>query len=121
MRSHRKILNGWVVHAPLWHTLPSSVKWYGIYGSMYYIDGTVERVMFDYPETAKHFYYLRCTSCYNYDIYFATYSVTEMREFIRNMSWTDRNKKWGLYVEDAVTKKEYKGDEFVKKFMGGRQ
>ena len=123
MHSQRKILNGWVVHAPLWHTLSPNVKWYGVYGSMFYIDRTVKRVMFDYPETAKHFYYLYSTSYFSLidDIYFATYSVIEMREFIKNIGWTDENKKHGLYVEDAVTKKKYKGDEFVKKFMSERQ
>lgn len=116
MRTERKILNGWVIHAPLWHNLPSNVKWYGVYGSMFYINRTVDRVMFDYPETANHFYYLYAHT-YQTEIIFASYSIAEVKCFIENMKWTQQNKEKDLYVYDAPTETTYKGKEFIKKFI----
>lgn len=118
----RKIINGWVVHAPLWRTLPNSVKWHSLCGTMLYLNGSVERVRFDYPETAEHFYYLRenHSPFYYSDIFFASYSIEEMRAFIKNMPWLYAYKQIGLYVYDAPTKTVYKGKDFIENFMPKR-
>lgn len=114
----RAIYNEWVVHAPLWRFLPSSTKWYGIFGSAFYVTGKGERIMFSYPETAEHFYFLKENHIWSFsDILFATYSIEEMRAFIKHLTWTEDNKKRLIYVYDAPTKTIYRGEDFVKTFI----
>lgn len=108
----------WKIHAPNWNRENQKIKWRLIYGSNYYMSGgeNVKRVPFDYPETADHFYCLYKTG-YNLDIIFASYSVKEIRRFIKQMSWTKENKKRYLYIYDAPRNKHIKGEEFVKRFI----
>ena len=107
----------WKIHDPNWNRKKG--RWFGIYGSNYYMSGekSVDRVMLDYPETAEHFYYLHSTGCMNTDIIFASYSAEEIRKFVQQMSWTERNKVRNLYVRDVPNKDIIEGKRFVEMFM----
>ena len=89
-----------------------------IYGSGFYLGERIERVMFDYPNTADHFYYLWHDG-YQLDIIFASYKIDEIRRFIKSLNFTDFNKRTKLYVVDAVTKEHFVGKDFEDIFIGG--
>ena len=108
----------WKIHAPHWDRENQKIKWRGIYGDSHYMTGDIsaDRIMLAYPETADHFYYL-WKNGFNRDIIFATYSVKEMRRFIKQIQAKPYVKKYGLYVYDAPRKKYIEGDEFIKRFI----
>lgn len=92
--------------------------WTGIYGSGYYLGKGIERVFFEYPNTAEHFYYLWNTGIKT-DVIFASYKISEIIRFIKNLGFSDFNKRTKLYVVDAVTKEHFVGKDFENIFMGG--
>lgn len=116
-------IKGWEIENPAWRDYSKTICtkdhfWRGIYGSGFYLGEEIERVMFDYPNTADHFYYL-WYSGYQLDIIFASYKIDEIKRFIKSLNFTDFNKRTKLYVVDAVTKEHFVGREFEDIFIGG--
>jgi hypothetical protein len=116
----------WRVEAPEWKGYSKSVctrehHWSGIYGSAYYLGVKTDsgRYMFAYPNIAKHFYMLWCKH-FRLDIIFASYDKNEVRKFISELGWTYDYLRTNLYVYDCPTKKYFKGMDFVREFLKGR-
>ena len=98
---------GWKVHKPEWENYPKWIctkkhYWSGIYGNAFFISGKdriVDRIMFDYPNIAEHFYFLYWETMMRPDIIFGSYDLDEVKRFIEYYGI----KYYRIY--DAVNKK----------------
>ena len=72
-----------------------------MYISKWYYDGTVNRIMADYPNIAEHFYYVFCDQEY----VFASYDLKEVKKFIKKIFPRQRENtsKIFFFVRDAVS------------------
>ena len=109
-------IKGWEIENPAWRDYSKTICtkdhfWRGIYGSGFYLGKGIERVMFDYPNIADHFYYLWYNE-YRLDIIFASYKIDEIKNEIEDIK---RNEPYSLkYLIEDENAAQKKKDEITK-------
>lgn len=108
MKDDEEKYYGWKVHKPEWENYSHQIcteehHWTGLYGSSFFLNDTEDRIMFDYPNIAEHFYYLYWDT--GNDAVFGSYDLEEVKRFIEFYHL----KKYYIYdaVVDRVVESSY--------------